>query len=71
MNNPQMQQIKNLMHQMQNIPNPQAALQQLVMSNPYLSNIINLSNGNLEQAARSLASQRGIDINTLLQELQS
>lgn len=71
MNNPQMQQIKNLMHQMQNAPNPQAALQQLVMSNPYLSNIINLSNGNLEQAARSLASQRGIDINTLLQELQS
>ena len=71
MNNPQMQQIKNLMHQMQNTPNPQAALQQLVMNNPYLSNIINLSNGNLEQAARSLASQRGIDINVLLQELQS
>ena len=71
MNNPQMQQIKNLMHQMQNAPNPQTALQQLVMSNPYLSNIINLSNGNLEQAARSLASQRGIDINVLLQELQS
>ncbi len=59
------------MHQMQNAPNPQAALQQLVMNNPYLSNIINLSNGNLEQAARSLASQRGIDINVLLQELQS
>ena len=56
---------------MQNAPNPQAALQQLVMNNPYLSNIINLSNGNLEQAARSLASQRGIDINVLLQELQS
>lgn len=56
---------------MQNAPNPQAALQQLVMSNPYLANLINLSNGNLEQAARSLASQRGIDINTLLQELQS
>lgn len=65
------QQIKNLMHQVQSNPNPQVALQHLIMQNPTLQNLYRMSGGNWKQVAQNLAQQRGVDLNALIQELQS
>lgn len=69
-----MQQIKNLMHQMQSMPNSSAALQNLVAQNPMLQNVLKLSrtkNVSLQQIAQMMAQQKGVDINQLIKELTS
>lgn len=73
--NPQMiQQLKTIMNQIQSSKNPQLALQNMLMQNPNLNlinNLLHLNNGNLQQTAQFIAQQRNIDLNSLIQELQS
>ena len=72
--NQQIQQLKDIMKQIQQSPNPQAALQNLLMSNPNYKNImslIQLNGGNLQQVAQYMANQRNVDLNALIQELQN
>jgi hypothetical protein len=60
------------MQMVKSSPNPQAALAQLLQTNPNTAAISNmLRNGDsLEGIARSMAQQRGIDINQLINQLQ-
>lgn len=72
--NPWMQQIKNVMHQVQNSPNPQAALTNMLQNNPNLSTIsmlLRANNGDLKQVAQFIANQKGQDLNAIIQELRS
>lgn len=54
--------------------NPQAALAQLVQTNPQLKEAVNMLNAqnpaNLEKIARQLYSNKGLDINQAIQQLQ-
>ena len=62
------------MNQIQASKNPQLALQNMLMQNPNLNlinNLLHLNNGNLQQTAQFIAQQRNIDLNSLIQELQS
>ena len=61
------------MRQMRASSDAQAYLQNYLMQNPNVSQISNLlkSNGNLRQVAQMMAQQQGIDLNALIQELQS
>ena len=71
--NTQIQKVKNLMAQMRNVHNPQMAFQNLLRQNPNLNNIFNtvqMSNLSPQQFAQMLAQQKGIDLNSLIQELQ-
>lgn len=71
--NTQIQKVKNLMAQMRNVQNPQMAFQNLLRQNPNLNNIFNtvqMSNLSPQQFAQMLAQQKGIDLNSLIQELQ-
>ena len=71
--NPQMQQIKNLMHTVQMSANPQLALQQIINQNPNLKNVLNLANSNgvnLQQLFYTMAQQKGVDPQQVLRELQ-
>ena len=71
---PQVQQAKRWLHQVQNSGNSQQALQQLLMQNPNVSNIWSLlksNGGSLESVARIIAQQRGFNLNEVIQELQS
>ena len=73
--NPQMiQQLKTIMNQIQSSKNPQLALQNMLMQNPNLNlinNLLHLNKGNLQQTVQFIAQQRNIDLNSLIQELQS
>lgn len=59
------------MQQIQNSPNQQAMLAQLLQNNPNTAAIANmLNNGNsLEGIARSMAQAKGIDIMQLIKQL--
>ena len=61
------------MRQMRASGDAQTYLQNYLMQNPNVSQISNLlkSNGNLRQVAQMMAQQQGIDLNALIQELQS
>ena len=72
--NLQIQQIKQLMQQVRNSPNPQAMWQNVLSQNSVglqIMNLINMSNGNLRQVAQFMAQQQNIDLNALINELQS
>lgn len=64
--------VKALMAQVKNAPNPQALLAQMLQSNPNTAMIAKMlsSNGSLESIARSMAQDRGIDIMQLINSLQ-
>ena len=47
------------------------ALQNILMQNPQLTQLLHMNYGNLPQLAQYLANQRGVDLNLLLQELQT
>lgn len=65
-------QAKQMMHMVQMAQNPQAELATLIRNNPNSAAISNmLQNGSsLEQIARNMAQQNGIDINNLINQLQ-
>ena len=74
MNNPQIQQIKNMMKQMQSASNPQVFLQNMIAQNPVMQqafNAMRMSNASPQQFAQMLAQQKGVDLNALIQALQS
>ena len=52
--------------------NPQLALQSLLNQNPQMQQVYNLiqSSGNPQQLFYELAQQRGVDPNSILQQLQ-
>jgi len=61
------------MRQVQNSPNKEAMLMNLLQQNPNLqkiSSLLKMGNGNLQQAAQILAEQKGVNLNNLIQELQ-
>ena len=72
--NPQViQQIKGMMNQVKMAQNPQYAVNQMLMNNPQFAQVINLikaSGGNPQQTFYSLAQQKGIDPQVILNELQ-
>ena len=75
-NNQQFQispQIKNLMNSIQFAPNSQLALQQLINQSPIVQNIMKLNrNGtSLQSIAQIIAQQKGINLNDVIQQLQS
>ena len=73
-NNPQIQQLKAAMSQVQSCPNPQAMLQNIISQNPNLSAIINMARGrgmSMEQLGRMLAQQRGVNYDELLDALRN
>lgn len=54
--------------------NPQLAYQNMVNQNPDAKRVLDMvsrSNGNLQQLAAYMANQRGIDLNELINEIQS
>ena len=63
--------VKNLMRQIQGAPNAQ----QLILNKfPNLQPVLNLAQNrgySLEQIARMMAQQKGVDINALINELSS
>ena len=74
MNPQQLQQIKNMMRMVQTSQNPQMALQNLISQNPDMRNIINMIQNrglNLQQVAQMMATQKGVDLNQLIRELQN
>ncbi len=61
------------MSQIRNNQNPQVAFQNMLRQNPNLNNIfttIQMSNLSPQQFAQMLAQQKGIDLNSLIKELQ-
>lgn len=66
----QIQQIKNLMQQIKMSANPTSAIQTLIAQNPNLRLLLNNSSS-LQQIAQNMAQQKGIDLNALIQQLQS
>ena len=66
----QIQQIKNLMQQIKMSANPTSAIQTLIAQNPNLRLLLN-NNISLQQIAQNIAQQKGIDLNALIQQLQS
>lgn len=72
-NNPWIQQIKKTMHQVQNSPNMQTALTNVLQNNPNVATIsmlLKMNNGDLKQVAQFIANQKGADLNAIIQELQ-
>ena len=62
------------MRQIQNSNNPQQGLQNLLLNNPNtqaLNQLIKMYNGDLRAIAQYIANIRGMDLNSLIQELQS
>lgn len=73
-NNMNLQPIKNLMSQFKLAQNQQAMIQGLINQSPEIAQIFQLAKGNnvsLQQVAQVMAQQRGINLDQLVQELQS
>ena len=64
--------MRNLMQQVKNAQNPQAALAQILQNNPNISAIANMlkNNPNLETIAKQMAQASNLDINQIIQGLQ-
>lgn len=74
MNPQQIQQIKNMMSAVQMSVDPNAALANIINQNPNLKNIVMLakSNGaNLQQIFYTLAQQKGVNPNDIINALRS
>lgn len=74
MNPQQIQQIKNMMSAVQMSVDPNAALANIINQNPNLKNLVMLakSNGaNLQQIFYTLAQQKGVNPNDIINALRS
>ena len=62
---------RNIMQQFQNSQNPQQMMMNILYNNPQFAQIASIAarNGNLEQVARQLAQQKGVDINDIISRL--
>lgn len=65
--------VKGIMAQIKGSQDPQGMLAQILQNNSNTATIANMlqSGGSLEQIARQMAQQRGIDINQLINQLNS
>ncbi len=68
--NNSIEQTKQLMQQLMNMPNRQEVINNIIKSNPQLASLMQSKNG-LEAFARSYAQMHGIDINTILNQLNT
>ena len=62
-NNPKIQQIKQMMNAVQMAQNPQAALNQMIASNPQLKQVMDLINqngGDIGKTVKTVAEQNGL-----------
>lgn len=62
-----------MINQVRNSPNPDAAMQQLLASNPGFQNVmsyIQANGGDAKTAFYNLAAQRGVDPNSILKQLR-
>ena len=65
--------IKRMMNMVQTASNPQAMLNQMLQNNPQYKQIINAINangGNLQKAFYQMAKEKGVDPNTILNQLR-
>ena len=73
-NNPSGQHgIIGMVNQVRNSPNPNAAMQNLISSNPKVQEVmqyVNQNGGDARAAFYNLAAQKGIDPNTILNQLR-
>lgn len=71
-NSPQMNGISSLINTIKSASNPNAMINQLMSSNPMVQQASKVAEqyGGWEQAARAIAQQKGIDINSVLKQLQ-
>ena len=62
---------RNIMQQFQTAQNPQQMMMNILQNNPQFAQIASIAarNGNLEQVARQLAQQKGVDINDIINRL--
>lgn len=73
LSNAPMQQIKNMMNAVRSASNPQAMLSQMMQSNPQMQQVMQLvsqSGGDAQRAFYTLAQQRGVDPNEILNMLR-
>ena len=72
-NNPMIGQVKQMMGMLKTAQNPQAMLNQMMMNNPKLKEVMDLVNqygGDPEKAFYSLAEQKGINPQEVLDMLK-
>ena len=65
--------ILELMQQIRNSPNPDAAMQNLASTNPQVQSVmeyINKNGGDARTAFYNLAAQKGVDPNSILNQLR-
>ena len=73
MNGINMQQVKQVYSMLKNSNNPEILLNQMANQNPQLRQTINLikRNGNYEQVFRSMCSERGINADDFIKQMNS
>ena len=66
-----MQQVKNIYSMLRNSNNPEMLMNQLMQQNPQLAPTINLikANGNYEQVFRKMCSDRGINADDFIRQM--
>lgn len=64
------QQVKQMWNNLKTLSNPQQAINNMIQSNPQLNQIMQMSKGDPKQAFYSLAQQKGIDPNYILNMLK-
>ena len=70
--NKSIEDVRGLMHQMQDAPNAEAVLAQALENNPNTAFIANaLKGNNLEGIAKNMAKVKGYDINDVIKKLLS
>ena len=62
--------IRNMISAIKGISNPQAMLQNMMNQNPQLQSIMQASNGNYEQAFKSLAKQMNVNGDEIINMLK-
>ena len=65
-----LERVRQMYSQLQNIGNPTAFLQSAAKSDPALQSALNGSNGNYEQAFRSYAEAKGINADQIVNQLR-
>lgn len=72
-NNQKPNSLFGILNQIRNSPNPNAAMQNLVMTDPRFQNVINYINqngGDAKSAFYNMAARKGVDPNSILNQLR-
>ena len=68
--NPAIQSIKRMMGMYRAAQNPQAILQQMARQNPMVSQIMQMSQGNLKDTFYQMCQQKGVNPDDILAQLK-